>query len=373
MSSMFNTVAIQLADDQTVTESWIQIMTLGKYKHPGYGKIVFTPERLQRFADSVNNQITGIQPDVDYDHKAKVDYAAGWISKAEVRPDGLWALVEWTPKAFQAIKDKEYKYFSPEFVDSWENPKTGQKFTDVLRGGAITNRPFLKDIAQLQLSEDTNEGKFMDPKVIKKLAEDLGLPETATEEDVVAALIAEHDKVDEESSVDETDADKSDKVVDSATLSEKDKSKLLSDPVTAKLVGIMEAQNKTLSEQTKKFKEMEVSSAVAKLSETAAAKNVLIPGKIKDKITKFFSEYDSAAVGAVSVILSDIIETGLVPAGEIAGGRQVNTGSDPVKKFSEAVSALMLSDKISYGDAAIKIANTDPELFDAYRTESYAG
>lgn len=146
---------IELSDTATGgATSWIQAMPLGKYTHPFFGEIDFTPERLQRFADSVANNVRMTQLDIDYDHKMFTAEAAGWVQQAEFRPnEGLYLLVEWTKEAVQKIKDKVYKYFSPEFSDAWTNPKTGATYKDVLFGGGITNRPFLKDILPINLSE----------------------------------------------------------------------------------------------------------------------------------------------------------------------------------------------------------------------------
>lgn len=367
------------ANDSGSVSSWIQAMTLGKYRHPEYGKITFTPERLARFADSINKRVTGIQPDIDYDHKAKTDVAAGWVQQAEVRDNGLWILVEWTKKAYQAIKDKEYKYFSPEFVDSWVHPKSGAKFIDVMRGGALTNRPFLKDIAQLQLSEidEQEQEQFMDKNTIKKLAEELGLenPDEVTEEQVVAALVKEHEDSDKkESDEDNSDEDKSDDgSATETTLSDKDKSKLMSDPVTAKLVGILEQTSVKLAEQEKKFKDIDVESKVAKLSETATSKNVLLPAKIKDAAKKLFSEVDTAVSDKVLHLLSEMIKTGVAPVGEAfsgGSGGDIDTG-DPVKKFNDAVAAKMASDKMTFSDAALSVAAENRDLYDAYRVGTY--
>ena len=39
--------------------TWIQAMPLGNYKHPVYGDIDITPERVMRFATNVNNGVRG--------------------------------------------------------------------------------------------------------------------------------------------------------------------------------------------------------------------------------------------------------------------------------------------------------------------------
>lgn len=133
--------------------TWIQAMPLGTYDHPMYGKIQFTHERILRFAQSVKDRVRTTDLDIDYDHKQYNGEAAGWVRDAEARTDGLWLLVEWTKTAYTKIKEGAYKYFSPEFYDEWQHPKTKVKHKDVLFGGGITNRPHIRDILPINLSE----------------------------------------------------------------------------------------------------------------------------------------------------------------------------------------------------------------------------
>jgi len=138
---------------------------LGNWTHPVYGEIKVTKDRVKRFSANINNKVRGADLDIDYEHKVGPDggKAAGWIVKAEDRGDkGLYVRVSWTKKAKEAIKDKEYRYFSPEYLDEWKHPSTGKKYQDVLCGGALTNRPFLKEIAPINLADyfDVPSGKF---------------------------------------------------------------------------------------------------------------------------------------------------------------------------------------------------------------------
>lgn len=171
--------------------TWIMAMRQGEHLHPEYGKLNFSLDRIKRFADSVKNKVRGIELDIDYDHKAdpaRGNEAAGWVKDAKVEGDALMLLVEWTKSAAEKIKEGAYRYFSPEFRDSWTD-SSGTQHQDVMFGGGITNRPFLKDLLPINLSELTfaetekNEGNSMDPK---KLRAALGLPETATDEQVLA-------------------------------------------------------------------------------------------------------------------------------------------------------------------------------------------
>lgn len=179
--------------DEGSTQTWIQGAPLGKYDHPIYGEIEFTPERVQQFAANVKANVRGQDLNIDYDHKE--GEAAGWVKDAEARDNGLWLLVEWTKTAAQKIKEKAYRYFSPEFVDEWTHPSTKQAYKDVLFGGGITNRPFLKGILPINMSEvfahaadQNNDGGVMDEKLRKQIAKRLGLPEDAAEDQVLEAL-----------------------------------------------------------------------------------------------------------------------------------------------------------------------------------------
>lgn len=173
----------------TESKSWIQAMRVGNYSHPSYGQISFTADRLRRFADSVKNKVRGIALDIDYDHKAdptKGNEAAGWVEDAKVEGDTLYLCVDWTATAKQKIQEKAYRYFSPEFQDEWTDSQ-GTLHRDVLFGGGLTNRPFLKDLLPVNLSELTfaetkNEGKGMDLAKLRKL---YGLPEDGSQDDQI--------------------------------------------------------------------------------------------------------------------------------------------------------------------------------------------
>jgi phage I-like protein len=71
--------------------------------------------------------------------------AAGWIRQGglEVREDGLWAKVEWTARATELIKAKEYRYFSPTFLHT----KTGEIVE--LAPIALVNYPATMDMDPL--------------------------------------------------------------------------------------------------------------------------------------------------------------------------------------------------------------------------------
>jgi hypothetical protein len=135
------------------SSSWIQAFPFGKWTHPEYGDIEMNADRAARMAAGINQGIRDQDLPINYDHGEQRKDAAGWVQRADVRPDGLWLNVEWTREAYQKIKDKAYKYFSPEYMNAWKHPASGQEFKDVFVGGALVNMPHLKGILPLNLAE----------------------------------------------------------------------------------------------------------------------------------------------------------------------------------------------------------------------------
>jgi len=110
--------------------------------------------------------------------------ALGWVTDWTIKSDGiLWAQVEWTPKGSEVLKNKEYRYVSPAILHDKDGRITG------IHSLSLVNRPNL-DLPAINSTDpegsQPKEDPSMEPKEIR-LA--LGLPETATEDEVKSALI----------------------------------------------------------------------------------------------------------------------------------------------------------------------------------------
>ncbi len=132
---------------------------------------------------------------IDFEHQTlraaengKPAPAAGWFSRLEARADGLWAVgVEWTAQAAQMIADKQYRYISPVFP---YDKRTGAVLG--IAHAALTNDPGLDgltDLAALAALAHPFSTPEEEP-AMKELLKALGLPETATEAEALAALSA---------------------------------------------------------------------------------------------------------------------------------------------------------------------------------------
>lgn len=125
---------------------------------------------------------------IDYEHQTLNDVqapAGGWIKELYKGEDAIIAKVEWTSRAAEYLKNKEYRYLSPVVMVR----KKDQKATTI-HSAALTNTPAIDGMFAVVNSLDiddmeTEGGKEMD---LKELAKTLGLPETASEEEIKNAL-----------------------------------------------------------------------------------------------------------------------------------------------------------------------------------------
>lgn len=133
----------------------------------------------------------GLDLVIDYEHQTLKDVqapAAGWIKELLLQEDAIAAKVEWTPKAREYLKNREYRYLSPVVMVRREDGKAV-----VLHSGALTNTPAIDNMFAVVNKSEGNEpegkegGNGMEA-LLKKLVALLGLAEDATEEDILKAF-----------------------------------------------------------------------------------------------------------------------------------------------------------------------------------------
>lgn len=132
---------------------------------------------MQEFAAKKNDKV------IDYEHQTLDDViapAAAWIKQLVNKgKDGLWGEVEWTPRAAEFVKNKEYRYLSPVV---FARKSDGRAV--VLHSCGLTNTPAIDGMHPIANKE--TEDNSMD--FLKVVAALLGLPETATEDEVKQAI-----------------------------------------------------------------------------------------------------------------------------------------------------------------------------------------
>lgn len=130
----------------------IEIARVAKGDHARYGTIEITQENLESMVVNFNNKVTGVDLSVNEDHTKKE--AFGWFKDVYLSHDKqtLYGQIIWNSKGTVALSEKEYRYFSPEFSFNYKEELSGKEFGATLKGGALTNYPFLKMDAIVELN-----------------------------------------------------------------------------------------------------------------------------------------------------------------------------------------------------------------------------
>jgi phage I-like protein len=164
--------------------------------------LIETTKGIFKFDDDSGASVLRCWADVahdypfDYEHAsafamfapdpAEAGKAAGWFKPA-IRNGECWATeIEWTPKAREKILAKEFRYTSPTFRHDDE----GRVLE--LYACALTNIPATKGAKPVINSRGEPAAK--EPTMLKLLAARLGLPGTATEDEIIAALSRHQDE-----------------------------------------------------------------------------------------------------------------------------------------------------------------------------------
>lgn len=138
---------------------WIKVVPYDSWDHPMFGETVVTRENALEMKTNFDRGVLGVNAHTDYEHgldPTKGKKASGKYLELDVRDDGLWGLVEFTPEAVKEIDDGEWNYFSPMFNNDkypFEHPHTKDKIPWVVRGGGVTNQPWIKGMPPLNFSE----------------------------------------------------------------------------------------------------------------------------------------------------------------------------------------------------------------------------
>lgn len=161
----------------------VQLLKTGRFNHPFFGPFNLTPKTFKQFKENFDKGVKGVDPALDFKHDV-LGEAAAWLTGVILKQNGnqLWAEVEWTDVGRTAVENKRFRYISADFSDSFKEQETGKVFGNVLNGGTLTNRPFLKNMKPttelVQLAE-IPEGEEM--KTAEELQKDLEAEKKKTE------------------------------------------------------------------------------------------------------------------------------------------------------------------------------------------------
>ena len=177
----------------------VQLSPFGEFTLRDGGKRNGTTQHCTRaaFEAMVANWRAQGAPDVlvDVDHASATGgstEAAAWAKNLRVEDDGLCADFELTPRGRELVEGRSYRFVSP----GWTLADDGTPLS--LCSVALTNRPNLPvkpvvnaDDAGGRDPDDPSTPTKGNPEMeFKEFAAALGLPETASKEEIIAAIAA---------------------------------------------------------------------------------------------------------------------------------------------------------------------------------------
>jgi len=334
----------------------IQILKKGKFRHPWYGVLNFNESFFDIMIRNFEADIPQERIAFDFNHQPDWG-AAAWVENLSKQDDSLMASVSLTEKGKESIKKKEFLYFSSSYTDDYveyvfedEADDKGNVVTKeykinhgpTLMGGGLTNRPFIKGMAPVSLSEDgtqtaleeivenldiDNKLKEVDEEMEKKLKE---LEDQKKElEDKIKGLetVKDADKGESKKEIENINKQLQDvlKAISDASeekkLQEKDGDKKLKE-ADEKIINL-EASNKDLNDKV-----TGLTSAVNKLLED---KKVMATDKFKAEMKNSIREFKDLGVFPATlkiveeVLLSDEVKDFEITLREGEGDKKVET------------------------------------------------
>ncbi|MFV3367554.1 phage protease [Pseudomonas sp. NY15435] len=186
-SSLATALCFELGTD---VPEWVEVLPPGPNVTGRDGR-KWTYDANQVIAETVAHT-QGADLPFDYEHatelkapKGEKAEASGWAREYRINERGaLEARVEWTKEARNAIEARQYRYISPVFA---YDDRTGHIYRFSSFG--LVNKPNLvtKALNSEQAPSLSQQPEESDMALAAILAA-LGLPETATEEEAVAAI-----------------------------------------------------------------------------------------------------------------------------------------------------------------------------------------
>ncbi|WP_062106009.1 phage protease [Gluconobacter albidus] len=309
---------LDLAQPSTETDpvpQWVHLCPAGTFKGIKGDRLTLAdPDAVIRASMAAGKLVLDENHSTDLAApKGKPAPARAWITRMENRADGLWGFADWTPKGRELMAAKEYRAISP-VIES----RSGA-VTRILRA-ALTNDP---DLPVVTLHSHNTPEKTMD---IAKVRKALGLPDTATEEDALAAMTESRTSVTLHSRV--ATVLGVDAGADNGALLAALQTRL-KDNTSNDRVAELEGQIKTIKEQASRDK-------VMGLMAQAAAEGAVITDKQRDNLITLHSANADLAVD----LIKDLPRTNLNGT-KITRHSAAGAGSEVQTGISDAVLAPM--------------------------------
>lgn len=376
----------EFADAEKTLPEMIHIAPLGKWDHPVYGEFEVTRDVVREFIQNFENGIRKPKLPITAGHDSFEEHKAiGWMTELQEGVNGLYAKVEWTVDGQDLLLKGSFKYFSPEWFTSYTDPADGKEYGHVLIGGALTNKPFFRELESVvAFSENViyqHNSNTMDLEMIRaKEAADLTVEEKDFLAENVASLTAEEKEKfgfpkDTEETTEETEEETT---VETEAQAEVTTEETVATPNVASVVTMTAQQFNELAAQAEmgrkalqEVRTMTLAREVEQLvfSDTNKAGRFL--PKDKSAVLSFMSTLEDKQRKAFNELIARIPAQSLFS--ELGTGDDHDVADDPATELNAKVASLRSEDKaLDYRTAVTRVFKENPDLAKRYEAK-YGG
>lgn len=411
----FNDATKIVLDDSTTTVT--EGFPYGHWGHPVYGSVDMNEEIADEMISNFVNNAFGQELSVNFAHgtdPAKGKKAAGTIHSIIKTDRGLSLKLEFTNEAANEIRDKQWKYLSPEYMDEYINPATGETHKNVFVGVALTNNPHLKGIAPLNFQEVpdwgaaepgtiTNPDSPPDPVIPEKQAPQIKIGFSPTfnyEADNVVNNMTEvhfysHGKWEpvDSANIEFFNAEGEVKNMDEAKLREllgidaetsiEDTIKQLSE-TAGKVKDLESAVDETKkfeemfpgqAERTRKLEERVLQADAKEFSESFvnAEKKTTFAPAVVEMLNETYPALNATGRSKLKDVLEQVLQGGIVTLGEVGSTgtpKDADEMANPKEALAGKIKQLMDNDNMDHETALRTLSETEPDLVNAYLTSA---
>jgi phage I-like protein len=172
--------SVELSDGKA--PDWVELIPAGPVVTGRDGRTWLFDDASQALVQSSFTE-RAIDLPLDWEHATQLRAPVGqeapagaWIKALEIRDGALWGRVDWTPRAAMQVEAREYRFTSPVFDFDPDTRRIAR-----LVSAGLTNKPnFLMTALNQENPEHTVK---LSPAFLALL----GLPDTATEDQAIAA------------------------------------------------------------------------------------------------------------------------------------------------------------------------------------------
>ncbi len=373
----------------------IHVVPTGKWDHPVYGEMEITSVNVSEFVRNFKDHVRKDLPiTAGHDNGGNGGElpAIGWFKELIDRGvAGLYAVVEWTEEGKQLLSDRAFKYFSPEFYEEYSDPETGETRSHVLVGGALTNRPYFKELEPVVA--------FSEPDIMNQFNESMDLktilakkPEELSEEEKAVVVANKGDLTPEQATafasvIDETPAETAEEKAtreeqeqgdanEAAGLNRDGSAKITASEKGTKVIVMSEAEAQTLraaaDKGVKALEKIEASERTAKASKmifSQSNQNGRFLPKQQTALEGFLATLSEKQQDQFVNLVSNMPKASLSFAEVGDGGKEVAATKaaeieDLVKEKIKASEG-----KIKYSVALSEVMKENPKLAAEYNAE----